>query len=43
MARKEFFENINSVINDWKNTNFIFIPKRYVPGLDDQSLTYGIG
>ena len=43
MARKEFFENIDSVINDWKNTNFTFYPKNYVPGLDDGNLTYGNG
>ena len=43
MARKEFFENITSVINDWKNTSFTFNPKDNVPGLDDKNLTYGNG
>ncbi len=43
MARKDFFNNINSVINDWKNTSFSFSPKTDVPGLDDKSLTYGNG
>ena len=43
MARKEFFDNISSVINDWKNTNFTFNQKDYVPGLDDKNLTYGNG
>ena len=43
MARKDFFDNINSVINDWKNTSFTFFPKTYVPGLDDKNLTYGNG
>lgn len=43
MARKEFFENIDSVINDWKNTTFNFYPKTHVPGLDDNNLTYGNG
>ncbi len=43
MARKNFFDNINSVINDWKNTGFTFNPKTYVPGLDDINLTYGNG
>jgi class 3 adenylate cyclase len=43
MARKDFFDNINSVINDWKNTTFSFYPKDYVPGLDDKNLTYGNG
>ncbi|SHK26388.1 adenylate/guanylate cyclase domain-containing protein [Xylanibacter ruminicola] len=43
MARKDFFDNINSVINDWKNTSFTFFPKTYVPGLDDKDLTYGNG
>ena len=43
MARKVFFDNIESVINDWKNTNFTFNPKTYVPGLDDANLTYGNG
>ncbi len=43
MAREEFFDNINSVINDWKNTSFTFNPKTFVPGLDDTNLTYGNG
>lgn len=43
MERKEFFDNITSVINDWKNTTFTFNPKTYVPGLDDTNLTYGNG
>ena len=43
MERKEFFENITSVINDWKNTTFTFNQKDYVPGLDDKNLTYGNG
>lgn len=43
MARKDFFDNINCVINDWKNTSFTFFPKTYVPGLDDKNLTYGNG
>ena len=43
MTKEDFFENINSVINDWKNTNFIFNSKTYVPGIDDQNLTYGFG
>jgi len=43
MARKEFFDNISSVISDWKNTNFTFNSKTYVPGLDDSNLTYGNG
>lgn len=43
MARKEFFDNITSVINDWKNTTFTFNQKDYVPGLDDKNLTYGNG
>lgn len=43
MAREDFFDNINSVINDWKNTGFTFNPKTYVPGLDDTNLTYGNG
>lgn len=43
MARKEFFDNITSVINDWKNTSFTFNPKDNVPGLDDKNLTYGNG
>lgn len=42
-GKKEFFDNINSVINDWKNTGFTFNPKTYVPGLDDINLTYGNG
>ena len=43
MARKEFFNTINSVIDDWKNTTFTFYPNNYVPGLDDKNLTYGNG
>lgn len=43
MARKDFFNNINSVIDDWKNTSFTFTSKDYVPGLDDKNLTYGNG
>ena len=43
MKRKEFFDNITSVINDWKNTTFTFNQKDYVPGLDDANLTYGNG
>lgn len=43
MARKDFFDTINSVIDDWKNTTFTFCPKDYVPGLDDKNLTYGNG
>ena len=43
MDRKIFFEDINSVINDWKNTTFTFYDKNYVPGLDDTNLTYGNG
>ena len=43
MARKEFFNNITSVINDWKNTSFTFNPQKNVPGLDDKNLTYGNG
>lgn len=43
MAREVFFDNINSVICDWKNTGFTFNPKTYVPGLDDTNLTYGNG
>lgn len=43
MERKDFFDNINSVINDWKNTNFTFNLKTYIPGLDDPNLTYGNG
>lgn len=43
MAREDFFDNINSVISDWKNTDFTFNPKTYVPGLDDTNLTYGNG
>lgn len=33
MARKNFFNKIASVINDSKNTSFIFNQKQYVPGL----------
>ncbi len=43
MTREVFFDSINSVINDWKNTGFTFNPKTYVPGLDDTNLTYGNG
>lgn len=43
MARKDFFDNITNVINDWKNTTFTFNQKDYVPGLDDKNLTYGNG
>lgn len=43
MARKDFFDNITNVINDWKNTTFTFNHKDYVPGLDDKNLTYGNG
>lgn len=43
MARKDFFNNIDSVIDDWKNTSFTFSFKDYVPGLDDNNLTYGNG
>lgn len=43
MARKDFFDNITSVINDWKTTNFAFNTKDYVPGIDDKCLTYGNG
>ena len=27
MAREDFFDNINSVINDWKNTGFFSLYK----------------
>lgn len=43
MNKKDFFNNIESVIDDWKNTSFTFIAKNNVPGLDDTSLTYGNG
>lgn len=43
MARKDFIDNINSVIDDWKTTSFTFNSKSSVPGLDDQNLTYGNG
>lgn len=43
MNRKDFFDNITAVINDWKNTTFTFNLKNYVPGLDDSNLTYGNG
>lgn len=43
MAREDFFDNINSVISDWKKTDFTFNPKTYVPGLDETNLTYGNG
>lgn len=43
MSRKDFFNKITSVINDWKNTSFTFNQKQDVPGLDDSNLTYGNG
>lgn len=44
MSKKTFFENIDSVIDDWKNTSFTFSHQDYVPGLDpDGNLTYGNG
>lgn len=43
MDRKKFFNEINKVINDWKNTTFTFYVKNYVPGLGDTNLTYGNG
>ncbi len=43
MTRKDFFNEISSVIDDWKITSFIFNPKDNVPGLDDKNLTYGNG
>lgn len=44
MSKKTFFQNIDSVIDDWHNTTFTFYPKDYVPGLDpDGNLTYGNG
>lgn len=43
MERKEFMDNIGSIINDWKNTGFSFSQKKYVPGLEDANLTYGCG
>ncbi|MGN8826135.1 adenylate/guanylate cyclase domain-containing protein [Segatella copri] len=43
MVRKEFMNIITNVINDWKNTDFSFLQKDYVPGLDDANLTYGCG
>ena len=43
MARKDFFNNISTIIDDWKNTTFTFNPKDYVPDLDDSNLTYGNG
>ena len=43
MSRKDFFKDIETVIDDWKNTSFTFISKNDVPGLDDTSLTYGNG
>ena len=39
----DFFNNIQSVIDDWRDTTFTFIPKNSVPGIDDSSLTYGNG
>lgn len=29
MSRKDFFKNIESVIDDWKDTSFTFIAKNY--------------
>ena len=43
MSRKDFFKNIETVIDDWKDTSFTFISKNDVPGLDDTNLTYGNG
>ena len=43
MGRKDFFDKIDSVINDWKNTTFAFDSQNIVPGLDDTNLTYGNG
>lgn len=43
MARMDFFNDIQSVIDDWKDTTFTFVPKNSVPGIDDSSLTYGNG
>ena len=43
MSRKDFFKNIETVIDDWKDTSFTFISKNYIPGLDDTNLTYGNG
>lgn len=43
MSRKDFFKDIETVIDDWKNTSFTFISKNDVPGLDDTNLTYGDG
>lgn len=43
MNRKDFFKNIETVIDDWKDTSFTFISKNDVPGLDDTNLTYGNG
>lgn len=43
MSRKDFFKNIETVIDDWKDTSFTFISKNDVPGLDDANLTYGNG
>lgn len=43
MDRKDFMNNINSAIDDWKNTTFTFNAKNNVPGLDDTNLTYGNG
>ena len=43
MKRKDFFNTISTVINDWKKTSFSFVEKYYVPGLDDSNLTYGNG
>ncbi len=44
MSKKSFFETIDKVIDDWRNTSFTFYQKDYVPGLDpDSNLTYGDG
>ncbi len=43
MKRKDFFDNITDVIDDWKDTTFAFNQKDDVPGLDDKNLTYGNG
>lgn len=43
MNRKDFFKNIETIIDDWKDTSFTFILKNDIPGLDDTNLTYGNG
>mgnify|MGYP003288973609 FL=1 len=43
MSRKDLLKNIETVIDDWKDTSFTFISKNYIPGLDDTNLTYGNG